>query len=129
MTPVEAAEWQQDLRCDAVAAQVGVVHQPQDADLRIQPGRAGLLVAVAIEVVALRVLQVEQPQGGVGGGRYIVAGIQIQGLRGPAPGQQRAQQQQAPECYPDFRIGLPGISAPRHWHIWQHLASSCSCLT
>ncbi|MNQ71233.1 hypothetical protein D3C85_858950 [compost metagenome] len=107
---VEAAERQEDLRCDAVAAEVGVVHHAQDADLRVQPRRAGQAVAVAVQVVALGLLQVEQAEGGAGGGRHVVAGIQIQRVDRPAAGQAGAEQQQAPQDDPQVRVEARGTA-------------------
>ncbi|MNE47061.1 hypothetical protein D3C80_1414370 [compost metagenome] len=107
---VEAAERQEDLRRDAVATEVGVVHQAQDADLRVEPRRAGQAVAVAVQMIALGLLQVEQAEGGAGGGRHVVAGIQVQRIGRPAAGQAGAEQQQAPQDDPQVRVEARGTA-------------------
>ncbi|MNT65635.1 hypothetical protein D3C72_2036320 [compost metagenome] len=84
------------------------MHQAQDADLRVEPRRAGQAVAVAVQMIALGLLQVEQAEGGAGGGRHVVAGIQIQRAGGPAARQPGAEQHEAPQDDPQARIEARG---------------------
>ncbi|MNR00994.1 hypothetical protein D3C85_1167860 [compost metagenome] len=101
---IQPTEWQQYLWRDAEPGQVGVMHQAQHADLRIQPGRIGDAFAALVQMVALGALEIEQPQRGAGGGRDIVTGVQVQCPGGRGDGQAAGQQAEPPGRGPGLVI-------------------------
>ncbi|MNC24530.1 hypothetical protein D3C75_725860 [compost metagenome] len=97
----EVAEGQEQLDVRQVASDILIANPPENGNIGIELVFAAELVPVEIEIVPLRMLQVEKSQLRACWHRGIVAWIDIQGMAQNRELQAGSQQQRA-----EYRVGL-----------------------